>query len=200
MTMVSANLGAYMYGHDSLDSIFDILEDGKTILYPTDTFWAMGCDATNEQAVEKLYKLKRRQPTKGFVVLVSSIDMLKDYVSHLHPRMQTLLEYHNRPLTMIIDGPKQLAPTVGSVENKVAIRLVRDEFCRQLIEAYGRPLVATAACIGDAPRPANFGSISSEVLSNVDYVVKVRQNDTVEKEPSVIVSVNEEGEMTFVRE
>ena len=178
----------------------EYLEKGKIILYPTDTIWGIGCDATNDKAVEKLYQLKQRQPTKGFVVLVSSIEMLKDYVAHLHPRMQTLLEYHNRPLTMIIDGPKQLAPTVGSAENNVAIRLVRDEFCRQLIEAYGRPLVATAACIGDAPRPANFGAISSEVLSKVDYVVKVRQNDTVEKEPSVIVRVDAEGEMTFVRE
>ena len=189
-----------MYGHESLNSVFDILEDGKTILYPTDTFWAIGCDATNEKAVNQIYKLKRRQPEKGFVVLVSSIEMLKDYVTHLHPRMQTLLEYHHRPLTLIIDGPQHLAPSVGSAEGKVAIRIVRDEFCRQLIEAYGRPLIATAACIGDVPRPANFGSISSEVLSKVDYVVKARQNETSEKEPSVIVRVDEEGEMTFVRE
>ena len=82
MTMVSANLGAYMYGHDSLDSIFDILEDGKTILYPTDTFWAIGCDATNEKAVKRLYELKHRQPTKGFVVLVSSIKVLQNSILH----------------------------------------------------------------------------------------------------------------------
>ncbi len=197
--MVSATLGAHMYGHDGINSIFDHLEDGKTILYPTDTFWALGCDATNEKAVDRVYQLKQRNPAKGFVVLVSSIEMLKDYVAHLHPRIQTLLEYHRRPLTLILDGPKRLAPNVGSAEGRVAIRLVRDDFCRQLIEAYGRPLIATASCIGNKPRPANFGSISSEVLSQVDYVVKVKQNDTSEKEPSVIVSIDEEGEMTFVR-
>lgn len=175
------------------------LENGGIILYPTDTIWGIGCDATNAEAVEKVYALKQRDRSKPFILLVSSIDMLRKYVERVHPRVETLLVYHERPLTIIYDQPVNLPRNVLAPDGSIGIRIVKDEYCRQLIERFGRPIVSTSANISDEPFPSHFGEISSAVIIGVDHVVKHRQMDKEMGEPSVVARISDGAELEFLR-
>jgi L-threonylcarbamoyladenylate synthase len=188
---------------DDISEIVSLLEAGKTILYPTDTIWGLGCDATNEDAIDKISELKRRQPEKSYVILVDSIEMLKLYAPKLHPRIETLLMFHDRPLTVVYDrfsGVTGLPPKARAADGSAAIRVAKDPFCQKLIAAFGKPIISTSANISGTPFPAHFGEISSEVLSTVDYVVKFRQDEKEPREPSVIAKVDRRGELDFLRE
>lgn len=183
-----------------LKSAISTLHNGGLILYPTDTLWSLGCDATNPRSVERVYRLKRTHISYPAEVLVSSLEMLKDYVAHLHPRIETLLIYHLRPLTVLYQEARNLPPSLLGSDGSVAIRLVQDEYCMELIDAFGRPLMATPASIIDAPFPSTFGAISSEIIQGVDYVVKHRQKEKMHGEPSVMVRLSERDELVFLRE
>ncbi len=185
---------------DDTQQIKEILLNDGIILYPTDTIWGVGCDATNPVAIERIYNLKERDRSKPFVLLVSDIDMLKNYIEAGHPRMETLLSFHVRPLTVIYDKGKNLPANAVSGDGSVAIRIVKDVFCHQLISDLGRPLVASSANISGQPFPANFGEVSSEVIQGVDYVVNHRRDDKTVSEPSVIVKCTPKGELVFIRE
>lgn len=190
-------------GHSEKDQIADIVRTlalGGTILYPTDTIWGVGCDATNEDAVQKIYDLKQRNTGKGFVILVSDLQMLREYVRHVHPRIDTLLAYHTRPITVIYDKSKNLPNNVTAPDDSIAVRVANDPFCRELISTFGKPLVATSANVSNKGFPHHFGEISSEIIEGVDYVVKYRQSDKSKHEPSVIVRMSEGEELDFVRE
>ncbi len=190
-------------GHSEKDQIADIVRTlalGGTILYPTDTIWGVGCDATNQDAVQKIYDLKQRNTGKGFVILVSDLQMLREYVRHVHPRIDTLLAYHTRPITVIYDKSKNLPNNVTAPDDSIAVRVANDPFCRELISTFGKPLVATSANVSDKGFPHHFGEISSEIIEGVDYVVKYRQSDKTKHEPSVIVRMSEGEELDFVRE
>lgn len=176
------------------------LQTGGVILYPTDTIWSIGCDATNAEAIEKVRHIKQKATARSFEVLVDSLSMLKNYVEHLHPKIETLLVYHTRPLTVVFDRPRNLPTSLYSPEGTVSIRLVQDEFCRSLITQYGQPLLATFASVGEHTFPVNFGAISSEVIEGVDFVVKYRQNDKTVGEPSVMVRLSRRDELIFLRE
>ncbi|MBK7874095.1 MAG: Sua5/YciO/YrdC/YwlC family protein [Saprospiraceae bacterium] len=177
-----------------------ILRNGGVILYPTDTIWSIGCDATNPQAVEKVHNIKQKATARSFEILVDSIQMLKDYVEHLHPKIETLLLYHMRPLTVVFDRPRNLPSNATGSDGAAAIRLVQDEFCRSLITEYGKPLLASFASIGDLTFPVNFGAISSEIIEGVDFVVKYRQNEKSASEPAVMVKLSKRDELIFLRE
>lgn len=185
----------------NLRPIIDTLETGGLILYPTDTIWGVGCDATDPIAVEKVFALKNRPRHKPFILLVSSIEMLRNYVEHLHPRIETLLIYHNRPLTIIYEKAKNLPSNAIADTGSVGIRLVQDPFCNQLIENFGKPLVGTSANISDEPFPNHFGEVSSAIIQGVDYVVKHRQGEKEMGQPSVIARLNDpvKGELEFLR-
>jgi L-threonylcarbamoyladenylate synthase len=198
--MTNTNLKTFMFEKDNLDNIKAILENGGLILYPTDTIWGIGCDATNPEAVDKIHKLKQRDPNKGFIILVDSIEMMKEYVTHIHPRIDTLLLHHVRPLTIIFDQAKNLPSNLVSPDGSIAIRMVLNDFCRDLISDYGKPLVATSANINNEPFPSNFGEISSAVIEGVDYVFKQRRYEKGTKSPSVIVKAQDDGEFIFIRE
>lgn len=185
---------------DDISDIVRLLEEGGLLCYPTDTIWGIGCDATNETAVERLTALKGERPAKGYILLVDSIDMLKQYVSKIHPRVETLLAYHQRPLTIIYDHVNGLAAAVKAPNGSVAIRVATDEFCRELIKAFGKPIVSSAACKSGQPYPPTFGGISSEILGGVDYVVKYRQDDKEPHEPSAIARLDRHKELEFLRE
>jgi len=185
---------------DNFENIANILVDDGIILYPTDTIWGLGCDATNQVAVERVYNLKQRDRSNPFVLLVDSIEMLKEYVVALHPRLETLMMYHTRPMTVIYEQAKNLPPNVVGSEGSVAIRVAHDSFCRHLIRAVGKPLVATSANISNQPFPAIFGEISSQVIQGVDYVTKHRRTDKTPKKPSVIVRYDGKGELVFLRD
>lgn len=177
------------------------LEAGKVIVYPTDTVWGMGCDATDAAAVARVIAFKQREAGEGLVTLVDSIDMLLRYVDYVHPRLQTLLEHHQRPLTMIYEGVSELAAGVLAADGTAAIRVASDVFCRELIGSFGRPLVATSANRHGEPHPTHFGAITSDVLRAADHVVRYRQREKADPEaaPSVIARWNAQNEIQPVR-
>lgn len=185
---------------DDISDIVRLLNEGGLICYPTDTIWGIGCDATNEAAIERLSKLKGQHPEKGYILLVDSLTMLKRYIPKIHPRLETLLAFHQRPLTLIYKNAMGLPESVKSPEGTVAIRIARDEFCQELIKNLDRPIVSTAASKYDEPFPPTYGAISSEILGGVDYVVKYRQDDKEPQTPSAIAYLDRSKELEFIRE
>lgn len=176
------------------------LQKGGIILYPTDTIWSIGCNASDAEAVNKVYRLKQNATAKSFEILVDSIKMLKEYVVHLHPKIETLLLYHMRPLTVVFDRPRNLPSNVIAQDGTVAVRIVQDEFGKALISEFGKPLLATFASVEDKTFPVNFGAISSEIIEGVDFVVKYRQNEKSFNEPSVVVKLSRRDELIFLRD
>jgi L-threonylcarbamoyladenylate synthase len=189
-----------MFENEKFEEILRYLRRGDVILYPTDTVWGIGCDATNAEAVERVYTIKERSSEKGLIILVSSIDMLHAHVAYVPPKVETLLAYHERPLTVVYEKGKDLAPNLLAPDGSVAIRLVKDAFCRELIEQLGKPLVSTSANISSQPFPKFFGEISSDIFERVDFVVKYKQDDRTINEPSVIARLGDDEELEFIRE
>lgn len=183
-----------------LGETLSALEAGSMIVYPTDTVWGIGCDATNPDAVDRVLGFKERPVGQGLVCLVDSLDTLLNYVPPLHPRLQTVLELHRRPLTMIYDQVHGIAAGALAADGSCAIRITRDPYCRELIARFGRPLVSTSANRKGQPFPTYFGEISSEVLAAADHVVRYRQRDKSPSEPSVIARWNASNELEPVRE
>lgn len=187
------------FDKDNLEEISAIIEKDRVILYPTDTIWGIGCNAQSDIAIQKIIDIKGRKPDKGFIVLVESMEMLKNFVESVHPKIETLLSHHVRPLTVVYPKARNLSPLACAPDGSVAIRIVRDEFCKELIWACGVPLISSSANVTGSPFPANFGEISSEIISAVDYVVKYRQNETTKHEPSIIAKVTNKKELEFIR-
>ncbi len=185
---------------DDIYEIVRIINDGGIICYPTDTIWGVGCDATNSEAIAKVSALKGRPPEKGYVVLVSSIEMLKQYVVKVHPRIETLLSFHTRPLSVVFDKTIGLPPSAKAPDGSVAFRVTRDEFCCALINELGKPLISTSANISGEPYPPTFGGVSSDILGQVNYVVKHRQDDKEPGEPSAIAKLDRHNELEFLRD
>ena len=184
---------------DSISEICKLLDKGKIILYPTDTIWGIGCDATNESAINRLYHIKNRDFSKPLIILVNSIEMIKDYVVDLHPRIETLLTLHNRPLTLVHPKSKNLPSVLSGGSSSIGIRIAQDLFCQELISAFGKPIVSSSGNMSDQPFPRNFGEISSEIIKQADYVVKFRQEDKTLAEPSVVATYDSSGELVFLR-
>lgn len=198
--MTKTNLNTIPVENDKLEDIIAVLDAGGIILYPTDTIWGLGCDATNSEAVKRVYELKKRDLSKPFILLADSLKTVKDYVFEVHPRMENLLMYHTRPLTVVYPKAKNLPEIAIDRSGSVAIRVASGGFCQRLLKAYGKPLVSTSANISTESFPGNFGEISSIVVQAVNYVVKAQAGDKPSGEPSVIVQVGENGEFVFLRE
>lgn len=163
----------------------DHLEKGKIILYPTDTVWGLGCDATNFEAVSKIYQLKNREESKSLIVLVSSINMLKKYVS-VSNKVIKILKDQDKPTTIIYNNPKGFAKNSIATDNTIAIRIVQDEFCRKLIKKFGKPIVSTSANVSTKPTPKSFKEISKPILEGVDYIVNLHQNKINTKSSTIL--------------
>lgn len=194
------NLYSMFLLRDDISEIAALLQRGSIICYPTDTIWGIGCDAFHEAAVERISALKGRAPEKGYVLLVSDIEMLKRFVPKMPPRLETLLAHHKRALTMIYPQTVGLPEWLKAPDGSVAIRVAADEFCHELIGAFGGPIISTSANKSGEPFPPTFGGISSEILAAVDYVVKYRQDDKEPAEPSSIARLDRYQELEFVRE
>ncbi len=175
------------------------LTQGKSILYPTDTVWGIGCDATDEEAVKKVYKIKQRNESKSLLILVNSIEMLSTIISEIPKAVLEILESNTTPTTIIYNNPKGLAKNVVSDDNTVAIRIVQNEFCRQLIEEFGKPIVSTSANTSGFDTPESFSDIESEIIENVDYVVALQQNEKSSKS-SRILKLTDNGSIEIVRD
>ncbi|MEN8766029.1 MAG: L-threonylcarbamoyladenylate synthase [Polaribacter sp.] len=160
---------------------------GNTILYPTDTVWGIGCDATNFQAITKVYQLKKRSESKSLIVLVSSLSMLKKYVS-VPKSICELLKKSNQPTTIIYENPTGFAKNAIASDGTIAIRVVLDPFCRKLIKKFQKPIISTSANISGDETPKSFQEISQPILEGVDYIVNLHENRACTK-PSTILKV-----------
>ena len=176
------------------------INTGKLLLFSSDAIWSLGCDAENPEAIDKIRNMKPEASPFQFEILVSSIKMLKNYVGHLHPRIETLLLYHSRPLTVIIDDAINLPEEILDENNGVAFRITHDEFANELIDLIDRPLFATFAHHDSARFPGGFGNISSDFLVRADYVSKYGQRTRSEDLPPVMVRLSDKEELEFLRE
>jgi L-threonylcarbamoyladenylate synthase len=183
-----------------IQGLVQTLQAGGLALFPSDTVWALGCDATQPEAIQRLYRLKNRTRQQPFILLVDSIAMLKEYVPHVHPRIETLLYFHNRPLTVIYEEAVNLPQEALALDGAVAIRVVHDEFCRAFIRSLGKPVVGATACKEPGRIPQYFGEIQSDIIEQADYVVKYRQKERLQEGLSVIARLDPQEELEFLRE
>jgi L-threonylcarbamoyladenylate synthase len=183
---------------DIINSL-QVLRDGGIILYPTDTIWGIGCDATNNEAVQKIYRLKQRAEAKSMLVLVEHTDRISRHVKKIPDIALQLLEVNDKPMTIIYPDAINLAQNLLSSENTIGIRIANDDFCKKLISKLNRPIVSTSANISGQPSPAIFDEISEEIKNGVDYVVQWRQDDMSKRSPSQIIKVELNGEVEIIR-
>jgi L-threonylcarbamoyladenylate synthase len=177
----------------------EVLRSGGTILYPTDTVWGIGCDAKNEKAVEKIYKIKQRTDSKSLIVLLHNESMLNKYVHEVPSVAWDLIELSDKPLTLIFDQVGGMAPNVVAADGSCGIRICKDEFCNRLLHKFGRPLVSTSANISGKPTPHNYREISEDILKAVDYVVDWRREENAQFEPSTIMKLRNNGQIEIIR-
>ena len=176
------------------------LRRGRVLLYPTDTIWGLGCDINNESAVKRIHEIKNQPVGSPLVLLVSNIRMLTKYISHIHPRIETLLSHHVQPLTIIYKASDNLPHYLVSEDDTIAIRITRDPFCKHLIHLIDQPLIATSASSAGQPLPASFEDIESRVIEMADDIINPSlQNNQTPHLPSVIASYNRKGELVFIR-
>lgn len=175
-----------------------VLKNKGTLIYPTDTIWGLGCDATNQLAVEKVFKIKRRAESKSLIVLVDGIKMLKQYVDSVPEVIIDFLKSAIKPTTVIYVHPKGLAANVIADDDSVAIRIVQNDFCKALIREFGKPIVSTSANFSGAPSPSSFNEIDPLLLKQTDYIVNLPAAET-KKSASQIIKVNDLGEIEFLR-
>jgi len=176
----------------------DVLKGGGIILYPTDTIWGLGCDATNEEAVKKIYSLKRRSDEKSMIVLVANEKEIFKYVAQPDLSVFHYLETTQKPTTVIYDGAIGFADNLINKDGSIAIRVCKEEFCQHLISRFRKPIVSTSANVSGEPSPKNFSEVNEAVRMKVDYVVQYRQDDKTCSEPSSLIKW-EKGKPVVVR-
>jgi len=186
------------FENDILQSL-EILRQGGIILYPTDTIWGIGCDATNPDAVQKIFLLKQRPESKSMIVLLADQKDLNRYTSHPEPYITKYLEKTIKPTTVIYEGALGLAENLVSDDGSVAIRIVREDFCRHLIKRFRKPIVSTSANISGQDTPQNFAGISERIKQGVDYIVKYRQEDNQKTRASAMIRFNKSGVPIILR-
>lgn len=177
----------------------EVLRAGGSILYPTDTIWGIGCDATNNRAVEKIYKLKQRFENKSLIVLLDSIEKLHLYVEKLPEITFDLLSSIDTPLTIIYSNARNLAKNVIASDMTIAIRITREPFCQELIKSFKKPIVSTSANFSNEPTALTFNKIPKAISAKVDYVVNLYQDRLNQTKPSTIIRLFESGEYDVIR-
>ena len=174
------------------------LKQGGLIVYPTDTIWGIGCDATNYEAIDRIYKLKKRHESKSLICLVSDFKMLNQYVEEVPEVAYDILKYAQNPTTIIYDRPLRVSENLIASDNTLAIRVVRDKFCNALIKKLKRPLVSTSANISEHPSPSSYEEIHEDILKGVDYVVNLHRQKRSSK-PSSIIKLSNDGVVKVIR-
>ncbi|RZT00342.1 L-threonylcarbamoyladenylate synthase [Aquimarina brevivitae] len=185
-------------GDNELEQALQILKRGGIILYPTDTVWGIGCDATNIDAIDKIFNLKQNDPKKSMVCLVSDFKMLQQYVEEVPEVAYDVLKYARKPTTIIYDKPIRVSENLIAEDDTLAIRVVRDDFCNRLIRKLKRPLVATTATIQGQESPKSFKEISKAILEGVDYVVNLPDKNKNAK-PSAIIKIGNNSTVKVIR-
>lgn len=184
---------------DDLVKATEVLRAGGVILYPTDTIWGIGCDATNAAAVKKIYEIKQREDTKSMLVLMENPNLLNSYIAEVPEIAWDLIEVADNPLTIIYSGGKNLAPNLLATDGSIGVRITSETFTQQLIQRFRKPIVSTSANISGQKSPSNFSEISDEIKKLVDYIVEYRQNDFSKSVPSSIIKLGVSGEIEIIR-
>jgi L-threonylcarbamoyladenylate synthase len=184
---------------EDIKESLNTLRKGGIIIYPTDTIWGIGCDPTNEAAVNRIFLIKSREENKSLIILADGIPMVERYVKDIPEIIYELADISDSPLTIIYPSGKNLAPGVCSEDGSVAIRICHDEFCSELISRFRKPIVSTSANLSGIPAPANFSDIEKVILDKADYVVKYRQNDRSAHTASPVIKINSDGTIKIIR-
>lgn len=182
-----------------IQNTLEVLKEGGVILYPTDTIWGIGCDATNPDAVQRIYNIKKRDDKRSMLVLLDQEMRLPSYISIVPEIAFELLDAAVSPLTIIYPGAKNLSKNLIGEDGSIGIRITSDPFCRELISKFRKPIVSTSANQSGDPSPANFNAISDNIISQVDYVVAWRQEEKKPASPSSIIKIDQGGRITVIR-
>ncbi len=188
-----------MIFNDDIEAAVAVLRSGGLILYPTDTVWGIGCDATNEKAVEKIYALKKRNEEKSMIILVADEQNILSYTKEATPVIFDYIKGIHKPTTVIYENARNLARNLVNKDGSIAIRIVRDEFCKALINTFGKAIVSTSSNISGYPPPAVFPDIDIAIKNGVDYIVQHRQDDLNIAAPSSVVKLAEDGSIKVIR-
>lgn len=186
--------------NEDIKNACQVMNDGGVILYPTDTIWGLGCDATNPEAVKRVYEIKQRIDSKAMLVLVDSPVKVDFYVSDVPAIAWDLIDVADKPLTIIYDHARNLAFNLLAEDGSVGIRITNEEFSKQLCFRFRKAIVSTSANISGQPSPANFSEISEEIKTSVDYIVTYRQDDRSRPKPSGIIKLGKGGVIKVIRE
>ena len=185
---------------EEIKKAVEVLRSGGIILYPTDTVWGLGCDATNEAAVCKVFEIKNREDVKAMLVLVDNAAKIQTYVDEVPDMAWDLIEFAEKPLTIIYPEAKNLASNLVGEDKSIGIRVTRETFSKRLCEQFRKPIVSTSANISGERTPSNFSEISDEIKSKVDYVVNFRQDESVKPKPSSIIKLGKGNLFEMIRE
>ena len=177
---------------------FEILRNGGIILYPTDTVWGIGCDATNPEAISKIYKLKQRAETQSMICLMNGEKMMYNVFKEIPEVAWQILDLSEKPTTLILDNPRNVAPNIIASDNTLGIRIVKEPFCFKLLERMKKPLVSTSANISGQPTPASFKEINPEIIKGVDYVVNLH-HEKIAGKPSTIIKLTNDAQVKVIR-
>ena len=184
--------------NQEIHNAFEVIQAGGIILYPTDTVWGIGCDATNAEAVTKVYALKKRSETQSMIVLMNNEKMLYNVFKEIPEVAWQLLDASEKPTTLILDNPRNVTPGIIAPDKSLGMRMVKDPFCFKLLERMKKPLVSTSANISGEPTPKSFKEINPEIIKGVDYVVKL-QHDKIAGKPSTIIKLTNDAQVKIIR-
>ncbi len=182
-----------------IEKALAVLKSGGVILYPTDTVWGLGCDATNAEAAERINRIKGRSSDKNFIILLDNDSKLQSYVNEVPDVAYDLIEYAEHPLTIIFSGAKNLASNVISPDGSVGIRIIKHDFVQQLLQRFRKPITSTSANISGQPTPQCFDEIDEKIKQSVDYIVDWEQELRNNKKSSTIMKLSPSGQFSFIR-
>lgn len=184
---------------DSIIQTVTILRNGGVLLYPTDTLWGIGCDATNEKAVENVYKIKQRSDSKSLIIIANTMSMVEQYVDHVPEIAYSLVELSNKPLTIIYPKARNIAPNAVAEDGSVAIRVIHQTFCEELLRKFKKPIISTSANISGTPAPNSFESIAETIKQGVDMIIPKSMDKEATNRPSSIIKLGTGGEIQIIR-
>ncbi len=185
--------------NEDIKKAVEILMKGGIILYPTDTVWGIGCDATNAEAVKRIYEIKQRDDSKSMLILMDNPAKIQTYIQDVPEIAWDLIELTDKPLTIIYENARNLAENLIAEDGSIGIRITDEEFSKELCKRFRKPIVSTSANISGNPSPANFREISQEIKDKMDYIVNYRQKDSSKANPSSIIKLSKDGTINIIR-
>ncbi len=183
-----------------IEKSLEVLKNGGTILYPTDTLWGIGCDATNTSAIKKVFKIKQRSDNKTMIIIIDDVKKLSLYVDEIPETTWDLLEKFDRPTTIIYPKAKKILKKLAAKDGSVAIRVIQNPFCKELLANFDKPIISSSANISGKRNPLSFSEISDEIKNKVDYVVKHKQDMLEQLKASTLIKLEKDGEYKIIRD